>query len=285
MDITILIPGYNEEKSIGQVIDDLKKVMDVQSKEYEILVVDDGSTDKMADISREKGARVISHPRNRGTGAARTTGVINAKGELIVMIDGDCTYPTESIPELLLEMEKCDMVIGARVSEKGTHKFLRTLIKNTIKKIAELTTNTKIPDLNSGLRIVKRSIVMKYKKYLPNTHSWVSTITLVMLHNGLRVNFVPIKYFKRVGKSTFHPIADSYNYASLVIRCFMYFEPLKFFLPVSLLMGLIAVVKSIVSVVLTHSVQESDIILIFMAVLILILGLLADLIVVVNKPD
>lgn len=285
MEITVLIPVLNEEKSIGQVIDDVKKVMDAQDKEYEILVVDDGSTDRTAEISKGKGARVVSHPRNRGTGAARTTGVINSKGELIVMIDGDCTYPAESIPELLKEMENSDMVIGARIAEKGTHKILRSAVKATIKKIAELTTGTKIPDLNSGLRIVKRSIVMKFKKYLPNTHSWVSTITLVMLHNGLRVNYVPIKYFKRVGKSTFHPIADSYNYASLVIRCFMYFEPLKFFLPVSLLMGLIAIVKILLDFAITSSIQESDVILIFMAVLIFILGLLADLIVVVNKPD
>lgn len=283
--ISIIIPAYNEEKSIGQVLDDIKKVIKKQNYKAEIIVVDDGSADATAKIAESRGVKVVKHSVNLGVGAARTTGISQAEGDIIVMTDADGTYPAESIPTLVQEMENADMVIGARMQEKGTYKFLRTFTKSIIKRIASYLTRAKIPDLNSGLRAVKRDIVLKYKKYLPTTHSWVSTITIIMLYHRYRVIFIPIKYFKRVGHSTFHPLRDTYNYMSLVIRSIMYFDPLRFFLPFSLILLFISIIKSIIDFIIIHTLQESDIILFSLAILIFVLGLLADLIVVVNKSD
>lgn len=281
--ITILIPVYNEKDALPKVIDDLKAVLKKAGREGDILVVDDGSTDDSAAIAESKGAKVIRHEKNLGTGAARTTGVKASENEIIVMIDGDCTYPAEVIPDMVAMMGKSDMVIGARRAEKGTLKILRTPAKMFIKKLAEYLVNDKIPDLNSGLRVLKKSLVLKYLKYLPSTHSWVSTITLVLLSKGYKVGYFPIEYHPRVGRSTFHPLKDSYNYLSLVIRTIMYFNPLRFFLPISIFIFLAGVVKSLVDFVYTHSVQESDIIIFSTAVIVFAIGLLADLIVMMHK--
>lgn len=283
--ISIVIPAYNEEESVGQVIDDVKKAIQSHKYEYEIIVVDDGSTDNTAQVAGSKGVKLVRHAVNRGIGAARTTGVLHSEGEVIVMIDADSTYPAESIPGLIKEMQNCDMVIGARTQEQGGLRFLRLFAKSAIKIVASYFARANIPDLNSGLRAMRKSVVLKYKKFLPINHSWVSTITLVMLYNGYRVKFIPIKYFKRAGRSTFHPIKHSYTYAALVIRSIMYFDPLRFFLPLSLLLFLFGMVKTLVDFIVTHTIQESDIIIFFMAIFIFVLGLLADLIVTVNKPD
>ena len=281
--VTILIPVYNEKSALPKVIEDVKKAMQNQQYGYEILVVDDGSTDNSGQIAESLGARVVRHSVNRGIGAARTTGVEESATELVVMIDGDCTYPANAIPGLLKEMQENDMVVGARKKEKGTLKILRTSAKLFIKALASYLVKAKIPDLNSGLRVVKKSLVLKYKKYLPVTHSWVSTITLVMLSRGYKVRYVSIDYYPRVGKSTFHPLGDSYNYFSLVVRTLMYFNPLRFFLPLSLIVFCAGVIKSILDFMITHTIQESDIILLSTAVLIFAIGLLADLIVMMHK--
>ncbi|MEA3346509.1 MAG: glycosyltransferase family 2 protein [Candidatus Auribacterota bacterium] len=281
--VTILIPVYNEKGALPKVIQDVKEAMKKQQYGYEILVVDDGSTDDSGQIAKSLGARVVRHPVNCGIGAARTTGVEESATELIVMIDGDCTYPADAIPELLKKMQENDMVVGARRKEKGTFKILRTSAKLFIKALASYLVKTKIPDLNSGLRVVKKSLVLKYKKYLPVTHSWVSTITLVMLSRGYKVRYVSIDYHPRVGKSTFHPLRDSYNYLSLVVRTIMYFNPLRFFLPLSLIVFFTGVAKSILDFMITHTIQESDIILLSTAVIVFAIGLLADLIVMMHK--
>ncbi|MBN2190392.1 MAG: glycosyltransferase family 2 protein [Candidatus Aureabacteria bacterium] len=281
--ITILIPVYNEKDALPRVIDNLKDVLKKSGRQGDILVVDDGSTDDSAAIAESKGAKVIRHEKNLGTGAARTTGVKASENEIIVMIDGDCTYPEEAIPDMVAMMGKSDMVIGSRRAEKGTLKILRTPAKMFIKKLAEYLVNDKIPDLNSGLRVLKKSLVLKYLKYLPSTHSWVSTITLVLLSKGYKVGYFPIEYHPRVGRSTFHPLKDSYNYLSLVIRTIMYFNPLRFFLPISTFIFLAGVVKSLVDFAYTHSVQESDIIIFSTAVIVFAIGLLADLIVMMHK--
>ncbi|MDD5643857.1 MAG: glycosyltransferase family 2 protein [bacterium] len=281
--ITILVPVYNEKEALPKVLDDLRDMMKKSGYEGDILVVDDGSDDSSAAIAESKGAKVIKHSRNLGNGAARTTGVKASENELIVMIDGDCTYPADAIPGMIEMMKQNDMVIGARKAEKGTLKILRTPAKMFIKKLAEYLVSDKIPDLNSGLRVLKKSHAVKYLKYLPTTHSWVSTITLVLLSKGYRVGYLPIDYYPRVGRSTFHPLRDTYNYLSLVIRTIMYFNPLRFFLPVSIFIFLAALIKSAVDFIYTRSIQESDIIIFSTSVIVFAIGLLADLIVMMHK--
>jgi len=273
---------YNEEEAIGDDLDLILKTMKDSGYNYEVIVVDDGSTDRTAEIVRGfEEVRMIQHPYNRGTGAARTTGLRAARGDVVVMTDGDGTYPNQDIPRLLAEMEAhdWDMIVGARRREAGTVRWLRSPTKWFIRMLASYLTNTKIPDLNSGFKAFRRDLALRYLNILPTTHSWVSTITIAFLSDGYIVGYLPIDYYPRKGRSTFHPITDTYNYLSLVVRTITYFNPLKVFLPVSLGLFTIGGAKMIYDIFAYHfHFAPSTVIVILTAIQIGALGLLADLV-------
>lgn len=286
IDVTIIVPAFNEEQAIGGVLDDLVAVMDASKASYELIVVDDGCTDNTRSICEARPqVEVIAHAHNRGNGAARTTGVKAARGRYVVMIDADATYPTDVIPQMVRDLEHCDMVIGARKREMGTMKLLRSAAKEFIRWLASYMTQTHIPDLNSGLRAMKRDLVMQFLSILPTTHSWVSTITMAFLSSGYSVEWLPIEYYKRIGRSTFHPINDTYNYLSLVVRTIMYFNPLRIFLPVTLGLLAVGIVKMIYDIfAYNFHFAPSTVMLMLTVVQLGGLGLLADLIVRKTKP-
>ena len=283
---SIIIPVYNEQAAIGEVLDGIAQAMASTSHEFEVIVVDDGSTDRTRDIVREHvDVQLVRHPHNRGVGAARTTGVKIAKGEIIVMTDGDGTYPVSDIPRLLARMADYDMVIGARQKEAGTVKLLRSFAKESIRLLASYLTGTKIPDLNSGLRAFRTDLAKRYLHLLPTGHSWVSTITLAFLSDGHGVAYEPIDYFRRKGRSTFHPIKDTYAYLVTVLRTTTYFNPLKVFLPLSLFLLGSGVLKTALDLILEHRIKDSDVTIIVIGCLVGVLGLLADLIVLQNRRE
>jgi len=284
--VSIVIPVYNEEEAIGHDLDLIKRTMDATNQPYEIIVVNDGSTDRTAEIvSSKPGVRLVHHEHNRGVGAARTTGIRSAKGDIIIMTDGDGTYPNQDMPRLLQYMEKYDMVVGARRQEKGTLKWLRAPAKWFIARLAAYLTGTKIPDLNSGFRAFKREIALKYLNILPTTHSWVSTITIAFLSDGYLVKYIPIDYYKRKGKSTFHPLKDTYNYITLVVRAVTYFNPLKVFLPLSLFLLSLGGLKLIRDIIIYNfHVPTTTVLIMLTAIQVGVMGLLADLIVKKTTP-
>ena len=283
---SIIIPVYNEQEAIGEVLDGIAQAMAPTAHEYEVIVVDDGSTDQTREIVREHpGVQLVEHPHNRGVGAARTTGVRIAKGEIIVMTDGDGTYPVRDIPRLLSRMGDCDMVIGARKKEAGTAKLLRSFAKESIRLLACYLTGTKIPDLNSGLRAFRKDLAKRYLHLLPFGHSWVSTITLAFLSDGHAVAYEPIDYFRRKGRSTFHPIKDTYAYLVTVVRTATYFNPLKVFLPLSIFLVASGILKTAFDLILEHRIKDSDVTIIVIGCLVGVLGLLADLIVLQNRKE
>ncbi len=279
--LTIMLPAFNEEEAIGLVLDGILKVMEPLDVPYELLIVDDGSTDGThAILHRYPQIRVVTHDHNRGNGAARTTGVKAAKGKYILMVDADGTYPADAIPQMLEEAKTADMVIGARTSEKGTLKMLRSLAKNLIRWLASYMTQTHIPDLNSGMRIIRRDLIPQFFQILPTTHSWVSTITMAFLSSGYTVKWMPIAYYKRIGRSTFHPIRDTYNYLTLVVRTVMYFNPLRAFIPISLAIFGVGFGKMIYDIFSYNwHFAPSTVMLMMTWIQVTSIGLLADLIV------
>jgi glycosyltransferase involved in cell wall biosynthesis len=281
LQVSIVIPVYNEEEAIGDDLDTIIATMAGSGYTYEVIVVDDGSTDRTADIARAKGVKVIQHPINRGTGAARRTGILQAQGEVIVMTDGDGTYPNQDIPRLLEYLPAFDQVVGARTSEQGTFRFLRAPAKWFIRKLACYLTSMDIPDLNSGLRAFKREAMLKFLYLMPDGFSCVSTMTLAFLCNGHTIKYVPVDYYKRIGLSKFHPINDTYNYLLTVVRMVMYFNPLKVFLPASLFLTLIGTVKLIRDMLVYRNlyVPGVTIMIVLTAIQVTAIGLLADLIV------
>ena len=196
----------------------------------------------------------------------------------MVVIDGDGTYPIADIPRLLEGMEGYDMVVGARTKEAGTLKFLRIPAKWMIRKLAEFMTGSRIPDLNSGMRAIRKDVFFKFESMLPPGHSWVSTITLCMLANSHPVHYMPIDYFPRKGKSTFHPIKDTANYFMLIFRTVTWFNPLRLFLPLTILLFLLGCGKMIADMAnYDWRITTSTVVLLLASLQIFTLGMLADL--------
>lgn len=280
--VSIVLPAYNEELAIGSVIDAVRQAMSSTDYSYEILVVDDCSTDATAEKAAAKAVRVIRHSVNRGSGAARRTGVLEARGEIVVMLDADGSYDAASIPEMLKHFPEYDQVNGARTSEQGTYPHLRSVAKAIIRWLAIYLSGTYIPDLNTGLKAFKRSIMLKYLWVLPDGFSCVTSMTLAFLTNGYRVLYIPTPYYPRIGKSKFHPLADTANYLATVVRLCTYFRPLRIYGPLALAFFIIGLGKSFYDVFLRatkHSLEESDIMLVTAGILLGAIGLLADLIV------
>ena len=283
--VSVVIPVYNEEEAIGKDIEAVIKALEPTTWNFEVIIVDDGCTDRSMEIAKTKDVGIVQHPKRKGVGRARTTGVKAARGSVIVMTDADNSYPNQDIPRLLEAMDGYQMVIGARNSEEGTLPWLRKPIKAFIKKIAEYITVTKIPDLNSGFRAFRKDIAGHFFNLLPEGHSWVSTITIAFLSNSFDVKFIPIDYFTRKGKSTFHPIRDTYAMILLVIRTIMYFRPLKIFFPISLSLFLIGCIRAVYNAkfLVPPHIKASDIIIIMFSLFLGILGLLADMIAKLHK--
>jgi glycosyltransferase involved in cell wall biosynthesis len=287
-DVSIVLPCYNEQDHVIAEVERICAAMDASGYDYEVLAIDDASTDKTLLLLEEASARfprlrVMPFRRNGGSGTARRIGTHEAKGEVVVWTDADMTYPNERIPELvgmLLEDPTYDQVVGARTSEQGTHKVLRVPAKWVIRKVAERLSNSSIPDLNSGLRAFRRSVALPYLRLLPPGFSCVTTLTLAFLSNQHDVKYVPISYAKRSGTSKFHFVKDAYRYILQVLRMVMYFNPLKVLMPPALWLILIGLGKGVYDMVV-HPVRFSvNTVLIFITgLMVLTLALLADLIV------
>lgn len=282
--LTILLPTYNEEEAIGKLIEDIQKAMASYQEPFEILVVDDHSTDKSVEIARSKGVRVVERKVNGGSGTSRRTGILEARGEIIVMMDADGSYSASDILKLIEPLKHYDQVNGARQSEKGTHKLLRIPAKWIIKTMASFLARTKIPDLNTGMKAFKRDTMKKYLWVIPDGFSCVTTMTLAYLCNGLTVSWVPILYYERIGKSKFHPIKDTYLYFLTVLRLITYFKPLNFFFPIGLTLLGVGVIKTLIDVFyILGRMQLSDIVILLVGIIVIMLGLIADLIVTYAK--
>lgn len=281
VDLSVVLPCFNEEASIEPVIREVRAALAGFEGRFEILVVDDGSSDRTAEIAEREGARVVRRIENGGSGAARKTGIREARGPIVAMLDADGSYVASHLPDLLSYLPRYDQVNGARMSEEGTIKALRVPAKWAIRKVAEWVSGKRIPDLNTGMKVFKRDIMLRYLWVLPEGFSCVTSMTLAFLCNGHPVKYVPVRYRKRIGPSKFHPIKDSANYLFTVFRIMTYFQPLRVFLPIAFAVFALALVKSVWDFWFSgrHTLQESDIILWLGGLLILMLGMLADLVV------
>jgi glycosyltransferase involved in cell wall biosynthesis len=231
--LTVIIPAYNEQDGIVEVIRWIRSALDSSGLRYEVLVVDDGSEDRTYELAESTGARVMRHHANRGYGEALKTGIRHAAHEWIAIIDADGSYPADQIPPLARGLERADMVVGARTKAGAAIPLVRRPAKMLLTWLASYLTDSAIPDLNSGLRLFRRSLALEFLHIFPSGFSFTTTITMAALNNGYIVSFVPIDYLPRKGKSKIRPIRDTLNFLMLILRMTLLFKPLKVFLPLS----------------------------------------------------
>ncbi len=278
--VSIIIPAHNEEQSIGPVVEGITSAMASQGLEYELIVVNDGSTDATSrEASLHERVRVIDLDMNMGYGAAIKYGLRSSKHELVAIIDADGTYPPDSLPALVHAMEDHDMVVGARTGASVAMPLMRRPAKWLLTKLANYLSATTIPDLNSGMRVMRKSALMRFLNILPQGFSFTTTITLAMLSKDLKVRFRPIDYHPRIGKSKIRPVADTLGFLMVIIRTIMYFNPLKIFMPISAVLFLSGLGALFYSAFVLHRVWDvTVIILISLAIQVAVIGMLADLI-------
>ncbi len=233
LDLSVVIPAYNEEQAISEVVSKVHQVLSEGDLEYEVIVIDDGSKDQTGEKAREAGARVLSHAYNIGNGAAVKTGIRAARGEIILMMDGDGQHDPEDIPSMLEKMDTYDMVVGSRTKDSDTdvHRDFGNIFYNLF---ASYICNRKIKDLTSGFRAFRADIGREFLHLLPNTFSYPTTITLAVARSGYPFVYHPIQVSRRKGQSKINLVRDGLRFFLIIFKVATLFSPLKVFIPASL---------------------------------------------------
>ncbi len=240
--LSAIVPIFNEEESIKKVIPKLKNVIESLGIDYEIITVNDGSSDNsLEELNKIQGIRVIDHKNNRGYGASLKTGIKFSRYDWILIIDADETYPIEAIPKLVKNIDGNDLVVGSRHKKGNAIPFERKHAKKFLNAFASYLAGKKIPDLNSGLRLFRKEIVLKYWGLFPQRFSFTSTLTMICATRGYELIFVPIDYYKRAGKSSIKA-TDFFNFLKLVLKLSLFFKPFKVFFPLSLFFLILALI-------------------------------------------
>lgn len=227
--VSVIIPAYNEAGSIGKLVSEVRELY----PGFEIIVVNDGSIDETAENAKSAGALVFSHPYNIGNGAAIKTGIRNAKGDIIVLMDGDGQHDPADIYQMLSCFPEYDMVVGAR-SSRGQASYGRAAGNKLYNWLASYVANFKIKDLTSGFRAVKADLARQFLYVLPNTYSYPTTITLGVLRNGRSLKYISIKVKDRKsGKSNIRLFKDGIRFFLIIVKICTLYSPFRIFLPVS----------------------------------------------------
>jgi len=253
--ISVVIPALNEEAAIGATV---AETSDVLTKAgllpFEIIVVDDGSTDRTAIVAENAGARILRHPHNVGYGRALKNGIENAKFDTIVICDADGTYPASAIPDLVkLYRQGHDMVVGERHGPHYRESALKMPLRAILRFLVEWTAGRRIPDVNSGLRVFSREAVMKYFPHLCDTFSFTTSMTLAYMMTRRFVTYHRIGYSGRMGSSNskVRLFRDSLRMLQYVVESIVYYNPLKIFLLFSLICVVVATLMMLVSLSFT----------------------------------
>ena len=279
---TIVVPCYNEAGAIASTVEELTEHTD-WPQPYELIVVNDGSTDGSTEILQNLAdlndrLSVVHHVRNRGYGAALKTGIQRARADIIVITDADGTYPNHRIPELVGDCKDYDMVVGARTAKDVEYSKLRAIPKYFLRRWVTWVAGQPVPDMNSGLRVFRKSVATSFFGILPDTFSFTTTITLAMMTNYRPVKFTPISYKTRVGKSKIKPIRDTVRFATLILRTGMYFAPVRLLAPFVAVLGTLSLGSLIYDTFILGNLSDKTTLLFLFTFNTAMFALLADMI-------
>lgn len=242
--VSVVVPAFNEEAAIGETVRTIDRVLkDANVEPYEVIVVDDGSSDRTAEIAEACGARVIRKPQNIGYGHSLKIGIENAKYETIVIADGDGTYPFDRIPDLLkIYGQGFDMIVGQRTGRYYRETIFKHPLRVIFKWLVEFTVGAPVPDVNSGMRVFSKTEITKLFPTLSNSFSFTTSSTLAYAMRNKYIKYVPIDYHKRVGETKVRLFRDSLRALQYVIQAIVHYNPIKIFLVLALLVIGIGVV-------------------------------------------
>lgn len=269
-DISIVIPAFNEAEIIGQVV----VAMAGTAPWREILVIDDGSTDDTGGIAEAAGARVIRHPYNKGNGASVKTAIRNAAGEYVLIVDGDGQHRPADALRLAAELGQYDLVVGARTA--GQASLTRGAGNRLLNWLAGYLSGRDIPDLTSGLRGARLTMLREFIHLLPNGFSTPTTTTMAFLKAGHNVTFVPIEAQRRVGHSKINLSRDGMGFVLILLRVITIFSPLRIFLPISLAWLALGVGYAVFTIMTELHITNTSVLLIILSVIIFLVGLVSE---------
>lgn len=272
--VSVVIPAYNEAEHVGEEVTAVIRTLEESGWRFEVIAVDDGSTDGTAEQAALAGARVLRHRTNQGYGTALKRGIEAARHGWILITDADGTYPSDSIPDLLEVADRAEMVVGARTGEAVRVPLMRRPAKWFLRRLASYLAGRALPDLNSGLRLMRRDLVTRYEHLLPAGFSFTTTITLAAACNGHEVEYVPINYRKRLGESKIRPW-HAFDFTLLILRTIVFFNPLKVFIPLGGALALGGLAKFVYDLT-RNNLSESAVLAFLGALIIWAVGLLAD---------
>jgi len=277
--LTILIPAKNEERAITGTIQEIQRVMaEARISGFEILVVNDGSSDRTAELAVAAGARVVSNPHNVGYGRSLKRGIREAAHDTICITDADLTYPATAIPGLLEEFRRGnDMVVGQRTGEHYRESALKAPLRRVLQWLVEYAAGRRVPDANSGLRLFSQKAILDHLPHLCDTFSFTTSLTIAYMLTGKFVTYVPIAYEARVGRTHVKLVKDSLRTLLYICQSVMYYAPLKIFL---LLAGFF-LVASLPSFAVGHFLKLNigyifGVSFLLLTLVVFLLGLLAD---------
>ncbi|NJK99871.1 MAG: glycosyltransferase family 2 protein [Spirulinaceae cyanobacterium SM2_1_0] len=250
LSVSVVIPALNEQFAITETVKTIMLALsDAGIFDIEIIVVDDGSVDETGELARQAGAVVITNPHNIGYGFALKTGILAARFDTIVITDADGTYPIERIPRLLSEYQKgFNLVVGARAGRHYRESLLKMPLRILLRWLVEFVVGQRITDINSGLRVFSRQAIIPYFDQLCDTFSFTTSMTLAYVMTKKFIYYVPIDYRKRVGQTKVRLFKDSLRTLQYIIQAIIYYNPLKMFVVLCLLVMLLALLSLILAI-------------------------------------
>ena len=269
--VSVIVPAFNESQSIEGLVSGLRRA----GSWHEILVVDDGSTDDTGSRAAQAGARVIRHPYNKGNGAAVKTGIRQATGGVVLILDGDGQHRPSDAVRLIDGLREYDLVVGARSSStqaNGARRIGNALLNTIASYLAEHP----IPDLTSGFRAARREPLLEFLHLLPNGFSTPTTTTLAFLRAGYSVHFEPIDAGVRQGRSKIRLGADGLQFFVILLKVITIFSPMRIFLPLSAASFALGGIYALWTIATQSHVTNSSVLLILLSVIIFLVGLVSE---------
>jgi glycosyltransferase involved in cell wall biosynthesis len=268
---SVLIPAYNEAHAVGGLVVALARA----ARWREIIVIDDGSTDETAEQAAAAGACVLRHPYNKGNGAAVKSGLRQAAGKYVLIVDADGQHPPDDALRLVRQLDRYELVVGAR-SPESQASWSRRIGNTLLNRMASYLTGQTIPDLTSGFRAARRDCLMEFIHLLPNGFSTPTTSTMSFVRAGYSVRFEPIVAAQRVGASKIRFGADGARFVLILLKVITIFSPLRLFVPISAAMFALGAAYAAWTIATQAHVTNSSVLLILSSIVILLIGLVSE---------